>query len=258
VVAWGWNHYGQATPPDPNTGFVALAAGGHHNLGLKQDQTIVAWGCNNGGECDVPEPNTDFVAVAAGYYHSLGLRGDGSVVGWGADNHGQCTPPEPNTDFVAIAAGFYYSMGLKSDGSIVVWGSNIFGQYDVPEPNIGYAAISAGSAHGLALRLVPVAAPEITMAVDPSLWISGVYPNPCNPRTVISFGLEYDQQIRLDVFNLAGEHLGTLYRGYLTAGDHSLSWDGRDAGGRSLASATYLVRLAGKGSETTRKVMLLR
>ncbi len=33
----------------------------------------MAWGNGYYGQCDIPEPNTDFVAVAAGRYHSLGL-----------------------------------------------------------------------------------------------------------------------------------------------------------------------------------------
>ena len=35
--------------------------------------SIVAWGGNWAGQCDVPAPNSGFVAVAAGEYHSLGL-----------------------------------------------------------------------------------------------------------------------------------------------------------------------------------------
>ncbi|OPL18085.1 MAG: hypothetical protein AVO35_06160 [Candidatus Aegiribacteria sp. MLS_C] len=65
IVAWGWNEYGQCDVPEPNEGFVAVAAGGSHNLGLKQDGSIVAWGYNYHGQCDVPEPNEDFVAVRA-------------------------------------------------------------------------------------------------------------------------------------------------------------------------------------------------
>jgi len=37
--------------------------------------SIVAWGGNWAGQCDVPAPNSGFVAVAAGGYHSLGVRG---------------------------------------------------------------------------------------------------------------------------------------------------------------------------------------
>ena len=82
IVAWGWNGYGQASPPVGNN-FVAIAAGDGHSLGLKQDGSIVAWGAGGSGQSGsqhygqsiVPSPNTGFVAIAAGWRHSLALKG---------------------------------------------------------------------------------------------------------------------------------------------------------------------------------------
>jgi hypothetical protein len=74
IIAWGWNHYGSCNVPSPNTGFVAVAAGDYHSLGLKADGSIATWGLNNWGQCTVPPPNTGFVAVRGGEYHSLGLK----------------------------------------------------------------------------------------------------------------------------------------------------------------------------------------
>ena len=74
IVAWGRNFHGQCNVPEPNHGFVAVAGGGYHSLGLKADGSIVAWGCNEYNQCEVPAPNEDFVAVAGGAGHSLGLK----------------------------------------------------------------------------------------------------------------------------------------------------------------------------------------
>ena len=41
--------------------------------------SIVAWGGNTDGQCDVPAPNSGFVAVAGGGFHSLGLESGGSI-----------------------------------------------------------------------------------------------------------------------------------------------------------------------------------
>jgi hypothetical protein len=60
--------------PAPNSGFVAVAAGGLHSLGLKADGSIVVWGYNLWGQINVPAPNSGFVAVAAGGVHSLGIQ----------------------------------------------------------------------------------------------------------------------------------------------------------------------------------------
>ena len=103
----------------------------------------------------MPEPNTGFVAVAAGWNHSLGLKADGSITAWGLNNFGQCNVPEPNTGFIAVAAGYGHSLGLKADGSIVAWGYNLFGQCNVPVINIGFSAIAAGGFHSLAIKSPP-------------------------------------------------------------------------------------------------------
>ncbi|MHC4418601.1 MAG: RCC1 domain-containing protein, partial [Planctomycetota bacterium] len=72
IVGWGYNIYGQATPPSGND-FVAISAGGAHSLALKADGTIAGWGYNFYGQTAPPSGN-DFVAVSAGGYHSLALK----------------------------------------------------------------------------------------------------------------------------------------------------------------------------------------
>lgn len=108
IVAWGSHSFGVDTVPPPNS-YVAIAAGGKHNLALKHDGRIVAWGRNYDGECDVPVPNDGFVAVAAcGYYgpgHSLGLKADGTISAWGSNLYGESNEPEPNGEFVGVAGG---------------------------------------------------------------------------------------------------------------------------------------------------------
>ena len=154
IVAWGLNSpsYGECNVPEPNTGFIAVAAGENHSLGLKSDGTVVAWGGNTYGQCTVPSPNANFIAIAAGHSFSLGLKSDHSIVAWGRNDYSQCDVPSPNANFIAIAAGENFALGLKADGSIVAWGENDHHQCDVPTPNSGFSKIAAGSDHALALK----------------------------------------------------------------------------------------------------------
>lgn len=53
---------------------------GGSRFGLKADGSVVAWGRYDYGLPNVPAPNSGFVAVAAGDCHSLGLKANGSIV----------------------------------------------------------------------------------------------------------------------------------------------------------------------------------
>jgi len=84
------------------------------------------------------------------------------------------------------------------------------------------------------------------------------YPNPFNPVTRIHFVLDRDTQVSRRVFDVQGRSVRTLVNSYLTAGTKVIGWDGKDDGGRSLASGTYFVRLEGGGSYLTRTVNLVK
>lgn len=71
IGGWGYNEYGQATPPDGND-FTAITGGGHHSLALKSDGSIVGFGYNEYDQAAPPNGN-DFMAIAAGRLHSLWL-----------------------------------------------------------------------------------------------------------------------------------------------------------------------------------------
>ena len=86
LVGWGSR---VVVPPSALTDLIAVDAS-EHNLGLTADGSIVAWGANYFWQSYVPEPNSNFVAVAAGFTHSLGLRADGSIAAWGNNTSREC------------------------------------------------------------------------------------------------------------------------------------------------------------------------
>jgi hypothetical protein len=91
---------------------VAIAAGGQHSLALKSDGTVAGWGYDYYGQVTPPAGLSGVAAIAAGVGHSLALKSDGTVVGWGDNMSGQATPPEWLTGVVAIAAGWKHSLAL--------------------------------------------------------------------------------------------------------------------------------------------------
>ncbi len=69
--------------------------------------------------------------------------------------------------------------------------------------------------------------------------VLGSHPNPFNPSTEIKLALHSDQQVRLDIFDVSGRKVKTLHDGKLHAGNHSITWHGRNDSGRSVSSGIY-------------------
>ena len=95
-------------------------------------------------------------------------------------------------------------------------------------------------------------------AVQPAQFSLGSnYPNPFNPATVIPYRLQQPMSVRLEVFNVLGQHIATLVDGQQSEGFHTARWDGTDAAGQAVAAGVYLYRLSGEGVQATRSMVLI-
>ncbi|MBN2170079.1 MAG: T9SS type A sorting domain-containing protein [Candidatus Krumholzibacteriota bacterium] len=84
------------------------------------------------------------------------------------------------------------------------------------------------------------------------------FPNPFNPKAAIRFDLPAAGPAELAVYDVRGRRVRTLFQGELVAGTHEATWDGRDDGGRALASGIYFARVTAQGRSLTRKLTLLK
>ncbi len=78
-------------------------------------------------------------------------------------------------------------------------------------------------------------------------------PNPFNARTSITYGLPVPTYVSLDIYNLTGCKVATLFEGYKHHGIHTATLTAAD-----LPSGLYFVRLETSGQLFTRKLMLIR
>jgi len=98
-------------------------------------------------------------------------------------------------------------------------------------------------------------------AVDqlaPAFAFAGNYPNPFNPQTSIEFTLNGTADTRLDIYDISGRRVRTLLNNVLDAGEHAVTFNGRDDVGRELASGTYLAKLRSGDQVTTHKLVLAK
>jgi len=83
-------------------------------------------------------------------------------------------------------------------------------------------------------------------------------PNPFNPSTDISFALPKDSKVSLTIYNVLGQHVKTLVDDYMRAGNQTVSWDGTDGTGRTVASGVYFYKLNASDFSSTKKMMMLK
>jgi len=84
------------------------------------------------------------------------------------------------------------------------------------------------------------------------------YPNPFNPETQIGLALPVNSYVELSVFNVLGQKVATLVQGDMTAGYHTVTWNGTNSDGSSVASGIYFYRIATEQFTTSKKMMMLK
>ncbi|OVE79481.1 hypothetical protein BVY01_02420 [bacterium I07] len=83
------------------------------------------------------------------------------------------------------------------------------------------------------------------------------YPNPFNPETHIRYSLPENAHVTLEIYNIMGEKIITLFNGFMNAGYHSITWSGKDSYNKPVSGGIYLARfLAGPYSKTIRMSLL--
>ncbi|MBU1920540.1 T9SS type A sorting domain-containing protein, partial [bacterium] len=84
------------------------------------------------------------------------------------------------------------------------------------------------------------------------------YPNPFNPATTIQFSLPENVNVQIHIYNLLGQRVASLVNSRFPAGIHSISWDGSDANGRSVAAGMYIYQIKAGSFIDARKMLLLK
>ncbi len=84
------------------------------------------------------------------------------------------------------------------------------------------------------------------------------YPNPFNPSTTISYSVAAAGDVQLKIYNPLGQLVRTLFSGQKGAGEYTLTWDGRDDGGRLLSSGLYFYRLQVGEAVQSRRMLFLK
>ncbi|MBK8167172.1 MAG: T9SS type A sorting domain-containing protein [bacterium] len=157
--------------------------------------------------------------------------------GWGL---GLVDATDPDAPFghEGWQANGYFGVLAAGDGEVYV---------DVP----GGGLTALRALHTQRIAGVPGAAGDGAFAVAAA-------PNPCNPRTTITFDLPQAGRATVTVFDARGRRVRRLHHGQLGAGLQALPWTGDDDDGRAVAAGVYLVRVATASGTQVARVAVVR
>jgi hypothetical protein len=79
------------------------------------------------------------------------------------------------------------------------------------------------------------------------------YPNPFNPTTNISFQLPQASNIQLNVYDIVGRRVATIFEGVRSAGTHTFTFNASN-----LSSGVYIYTLEGTGFLLSRQFTLIK
>ena len=100
--------------------------------------------------------------------------------------------------------------------------------------------------------------PAPPVAGEGSFELAQNYPNPFNPRTEIAVDVFRGEEMTLEIYNVLGQRVRTLHRGFLPAGRHTFVWEGMDESGRSAPSGIYVYQLTSATRLQSHKMILMQ
>ncbi len=96
---------------------------------------------------------------------------------------------------------------------------------------------------------------DLTGVPDKMMLVAN-YPNPFNPSTTISYGLNEDANVSIMIYNALGQEVTTLVNAQQTKGFHSVVWNGRDNSGNQVTSGIYFYRMITGNFVEVKKMLL--
>ncbi len=84
------------------------------------------------------------------------------------------------------------------------------------------------------------------------------YPNPFNPATTISFDTPKKTSVEINIYDIKGSFVGSLYSGKVEAGHHSITWKGVNQFGSPVASGIYFYQIITPEFNKVKKMQVIK
>ena len=88
--------------------------------------------------------------------------------------------------------------------------------------------------------------------------LAKAFPNPFNPVTTIQYELSSREHIVIEIYNMTGSKIKTIFDQVQLSGIHSVAWDGKNTLGQDVAAGVYLYSIKAGPSIISKKIILLK
>ncbi len=91
------------------------------------------------------------------------------------------------------------------------------------------------------------------LALSPEPIMATSSPNPFIANTTVRYRLVSDSEVNINVFDVNGAHVKTLYQGAQIAGNHEIEWNSEN-----LATGTYFVQIRGSKNQAIQTIKMVK
>ena len=195
---------------------------------------------------------------------------DGLFVGFhGQFSRGGLNNEENPLVYVDLGTGEYFHFVSNEEPAVghldglLASGKKLFVSEISAQGAFNSAAANTGAIYQIRFTGMSTAVVEVAgEAIPHGFSLDDAYPNPFNPTATLRFAVPKTTgalAATLTIYDVAGQTVKTLVDESVAAGVYEATWDGTDAGGRAVASGTYIYELrVGSVFASAKRVTLLK
>lgn len=195
--------------------------------------------------------------------NGLSVTGDTLFTQWSFDNGAGGTrtvefprgavntvmvPAVPANSFITITIWSYTRVRVTNPAIVFVV-TEVLGS---TSPGVGQGPVISVLAQPLGVTGVE---PDVAATMDVSLAAS---PNPTPSGARIAYTLPRAAEVRLSIYDVAGQRVATLVDGFHLAGRREVAWNGRTSSGHVSSPGVYLIELVAGGERRVGKLVVAR
>jgi hypothetical protein len=103
------------------------------------------------------------------------------------------------------------------------------------------------------MRVTPI---SLTNISKPQTFLEGLtIPNPVSPFTTISFSVIQSQDIKLNIYDMTGRLVKSLFDGLMNTGENEIIWDTHEF---SVVNGLYILNITGENFSLTHKLVVAK